>query len=66
LEIIVHHIASLGFGHSIRCKTVRSIETDTAFIISCYPTIRMKAAIEISSIFGTSANVTLTLTPLYL
>lgn len=52
--------------HLLKQIGVSKVETGTAFIISCCPTIRMKAAIEISSIFGTSANVTLTLTPLCL
>jgi hypothetical protein len=52
--------------HLVKKIEVSKVETGTAFIISCCPTIRMKAAIEISSIFGTSANVTLTLTPLSL
>jgi hypothetical protein len=48
--------------HLLKKIEVSKVETGTAFIISCCPTIRMKAAaIKISSIFGTSANVTLTL-----
>ena len=53
--------------HLLKQIGVSKVEKGTAFIISWYPTIRMKAAaIKISSIFDTSANVILTLKPLYL